>query len=159
MLHDLLQYTTALPKKCSTDDSLCAVHRGRAPADLHTLVEGFLSKMDAAAEADMEANKQQRPAVAKLGLIPEMQRIFTNKKVHLPSSALQETQTRNTNPSHQASHACLEQVLAMQNPTRVWYGSWRCIPHLSAVPEQGLNQNQLTQPDRGACLAGTCGLH
>eukprot|EP00891_Asterochloris_glomerata_P000846 jgi/Astpho2/846/gw1.00016.372.1_t len=38
--------------------------------------------MDAAAEADMEANKQQRPAVAKLGLIPEMQRIFTNKKVH-----------------------------------------------------------------------------
>ena len=92
MLHDLLQYSIASPEMCSTSDTVCAVHREAAPADLHALVDGFLSKMEAAAWADREANKQQRPAVAKLGLLPEMQRVFTNKKVHLPSSPLHETQ-------------------------------------------------------------------
>ena len=92
MLYDLLWYNTALPEECSTSDNMCAVHREAAPADLHALVDGFLSKMEAAAWADREANKQQRPAVAKLGLLPEMQRVFTNKKVHLPSFPQQGTQ-------------------------------------------------------------------
>ena len=91
MLHDLLQYSIALPKKCNTSDTVCVVHREAAPADLHALVDGFLSKMESAAWADREAHKQQRPAVAKLGLRPEMQRVFTNKKVHLPSSPLHGT--------------------------------------------------------------------
>ena len=144
VLHNLLQYSSALPEQCSPSDDLCAVHRGPPPADLHSLVAGFLSKMEAAVWADVEANKQQRPAVAKLSLLPEMQRIFTNKKVHLPSSPLQETQPcRIRTALKPLSSAWLSGASICC--AHFHQGLARLLPHLPVVSERGLDPTPLKQ--------------
>ena len=50
--------------------------------DIQATVESFLARMEAAAEADMDANTKGKPAIQKLRMLPDVQDILSNQNVH-----------------------------------------------------------------------------
>ena len=58
--------------------------RGREQSvqDIQATVESFLARMEAAAEGDMDANAQNKPAIQKLRMLPDVQEMLSNQNVH-----------------------------------------------------------------------------
>ena len=50
--------------------------------DIQATVENFLARMEVAAEADMKANEENKPAIHKLRMLPDVQDILSNQNVH-----------------------------------------------------------------------------
>lgn len=56
--------------------------REQSMQDIQVTVENFLARMEAAAEADMHFNQQNKPAVHKLRMLPDVQDMLSNQSIH-----------------------------------------------------------------------------
>ena len=50
--------------------------------EIQATVENFLARMEVAAEADMKANEDNKPAIHKLRMLPDVQDILSNQGMH-----------------------------------------------------------------------------
>lgn len=56
--------------------------REQSMQDIQVTVEHFLARMEAAAEDDMLANQQHKPAIHKLRMLPDVQDMLSNQSIH-----------------------------------------------------------------------------
>ena len=56
--------------------------REQSMQDIQVTVENFLARMEAAAEDDMLANQQNKPAIHKLRMLPDVQDMLSNQSIH-----------------------------------------------------------------------------
>ena len=56
--------------------------RDHSMQDIQVTVENFLARMEAAAEDDMQANQENKPAIHKLRMLPDVQDMLSNQSIH-----------------------------------------------------------------------------